>query len=444
MRGERRRKVLYAWLWPALAIAAAGCCSLESAYVRQSQRDADWLLERPVAGEAGAHVGVDLDLAALEALLNQPEILCAMPAYRHRERVEIAAGEALGFEVWARVERLSLRAAARDCLQIGLGLDLGLRLELPGLLSAIWQGLEGPYRLPGSISARAGLRPELRADGSTLLRLDLDRVQVEGFDLPVERLPEKIREPAARVLSGLGSAVSAFHLSALPLVRFGPLETGLGELSAAVSELRTDAGSNRLFAGLRLNLEVPGARLGPDFDRPQRADVRVRLCAGLLESAVRALMARGRIPRRFDGDFQPDPEGEYGVSLLAIAYEQAGLRASFRLWHLSWPCFFADLQARGSVDVSDQGRFRARLSEVRLLQASRFADRIRARLWKQTRWAADLAALSEGLLNERYLGIPGLELIWRPVRYELGSAGVELEARLEGKIPALTDRPIRM
>jgi len=376
-------------------------------------------------------MGVELTVEALNRWLNEPEVLRALPTFKKTLELPLPViSSPLALSVSVSAERLELRVSkakpatfeVHAYYAITFGAGEHLALILPG----------GTLGLPAALTFEAGVVLVSRPDGGVAVTLDLTEPAVSAFDLALELVPESVREPIGELLRPLATGIAHLTLSGVHLFDVEPIDLGAGRIRLGLGGFQTDAASSTIFLGLRPNLAIAGAQpVRPDFARPLRGDARVSLDGRLPEAAVRALLHDGSLPRRFDADLRPDPEGPRAFTLDSLALDQQGLVASFTLWNLCFPSFAAQIRARASISQNANGTFLARLEPLELVHADHYEGAIRAKLGEVSSVAESLAQISERLLNEHLLGLPApFQLSFQPVSYALGSGRIETEGRL--------------
>src|SRR5690606_19096111 len=99
--------------------------------------------------------------------------------------------------------------------------------------------------------------------------------------------------------------------------------------------LRVDPDRRQLAFGFTSNLPIPGAAV--DLAAPPPATpIGVTFHAALLPALAKRMLAAGTVPRRYGEDGQPNPAGDYGVTLSALSPRTSeNLGADLRLWRIA-------------------------------------------------------------------------------------------------------------
>jgi hypothetical protein len=414
-------------LLPVLLLGSSGCCSLKSEYARALRQEASVRLEAPASARADGgryHLGFEVKLDAVQKVLNQKRVLEALPGFKKT----IGIGPA-GLEVSARIHSLILEASTgcENCLRIEAGIVLEVEAKAAGLpLSSL--GLPTSIKTsPAKLILEAGMHAEPLGKGRTALKLDLSRPVVRAFDYMPELLPGAF----SKLAKEMAVPIARVTLSSLEVAVIEPLDLGVGKLALSLASVETDAKQNSLRLGLMTNLDLPVSAWVGKSKSVLQHDVRLRLSSRLPEVSVKSLLSAGAIPRSYSSSIEPEKNGPLKVTLNRMDLAENEVRTSFRIWHVSWPCFHADLLATGEIGRNERGRFTARIKEVELEHATDYEDRIKKKLWKVSEFSKALETTSEKLLNERYLQFSGdIELVWSPVSYRIDSDTIEIEGRI--------------
>jgi hypothetical protein len=421
-------------------LLAACHCPIKDSYQMALQADSRLRSVEPQAVdyEDGCQIGLGIKLAALQRVLDEAQKSSGLLLKKFQKELDLIpglGGNSVSAKISAQVDSLAFKASSecQNCLQLDVGYRLIFSLTIPDLLKPILKLAKDRFELPGQMSLVVGLDVQASPAGGTVLRLDLSRPAVSAFDFVLEFLPEDIAQVLDKQLRGLAVAIARATLSDFQLLAVRPIDLDVGKINTLLVWLRVEPKHNQLFLGLMTNLNLPAAlNARPMIDRELATDMLVRIDSELPGYVVRALLANGDIPRRYTKSIEPDEDGPIGITLTRLAFAANSLAAHFRLWHLAWPCFTADLIARANFVQNGNKKFVANLEEIVLEKASRFEDRIKKKLLKQSRFAQALKIVSERLLNQRYLDLPGqLKLVWKPVDYKLEKDLIEIGADLD-------------
>lgn len=406
-------------------LAAMGCVTVpceELNAVRNARRDAFAVPPPPPSVDGAPASGPwQLGFRLREDLVNRTlaQVVAGGRLPRRFER-EFAAELPLpdfvddripGVRITAELDRLALQFRS-DCPScVGLQVGAKVTLGLPEPLLTVETGGEGRVRVYG----RAG------AEGATIyaglsslsdLRLDLasqvgrariaaafgPRVTALGAKktigslgrvLPgggwIERagnaLVDQVTEAVLASVEGLLRRV----VGDVGLITLPPIDLG-GE---PVRVVRVDAiGEDQaLFVGM--DTDLPGAGEGdaareslprdvPD-DRGsrvraadlagRRGDLSIAVAPGFLRGAVATLYRRGRLPLRFDGRGNRDPEGAYEVDVLSVSGDGDGVDLAVRIWDLAGACGTVDLACTARATVGGEGELRLAIDGLRAIGA---------------------------------------------------------------------------
>ncbi|WAS92762.1 hypothetical protein [Nannocystis punicea] len=120
------------------------------------------------------------------------------------------------------------------------------------------------------------------------------------------------------------------------LMKFEPWTIGTNSVKVAAKQFAIFPTTGVISLGMQTNLDLPKAvalEVGQALDGD--AMMAVQMHPGLLLGMAERMLAEGVIPRRYDDDGNPDPEGPQGITLTGLGKNALGandLDVTFRVW----------------------------------------------------------------------------------------------------------------
>lgn len=181
-----------------------------------------------------------------------------------------------------------------------------------------------PLRLEqqeGDTSALVAAYDELTILDMQLRLMGFETQNYQEFERAVEiRMTEMLREQSKPT----------------ELMRFEPWTIGTKSVKVAAKEFAIFPETGVIALGMQTNLDLPKAvALEVGQAIPDGRMMAVQMHPGLLFGMAERMLAEGTIPRRYDDDGQPDPEGAQGITLTSLAKSAIGdtnLDVAFRVW----------------------------------------------------------------------------------------------------------------
>ncbi|MCY1055835.1 hypothetical protein [Nannocystis sp. SCPEA4] len=157
------------------------------------------------------------------------------------------------------------------------------------------------------------------------------------------------------------------------LMRFAPWTIGTNSVKVAAKEFAIFPETGVISLGMQTNLALPKAvALEVGQALPEGAMMAVQMHPGLLFGMAERMMAEGVIPRRYNDDGEPDPEGPQGITLTSLSKNAIGatdLDVNFRVWRIKGSadgeaeyCGFADAVTVLRLDLVDSDGLQDRIT----------------------------------------------------------------------------------
>ncbi|MBL8786683.1 MAG: hypothetical protein JNJ59_17390 [Deltaproteobacteria bacterium] len=346
-------------------LSGAGCGTSCPDIVRH--REAFWEAERSPQAQA-----VDAQLEVPFPLVN--EIIAGHLARRPPVRIELPLGRfGLDLRLSLGLERVTVEEADG-------------KVQATAVLALI-DGAEGGTRI-AELEVESELKPRL-ADGGrddprralalSLSAADLGAVRPKTTPEGARALARWLRAKLPAVASALASdelvqavadeALGFFASDLWPDVKGRLLgDAPLFDARVALPELpiaSATIGATRRVLVVSFVTSVAGATaLGTAPERPRAGRMVLRMSGGTAMGLINRGMARGELPRRFDGRGQPAPED--GIWEAGLAWRGGSSPLLLNLWRTRESCERAEVAAR--VDVYPEGdKVRVEVREGRLV-----------------------------------------------------------------------------
>lgn len=208
-------------------------------------------------------------------------------------------------------------------------------------------------------------------------------LSVMGFD--TGQYPEFKRAVEIRLTELLRAQSSPTEL-----MRFEPWTIGTNSVKVAAKQFAIFPETGVIALGMQTNLDLPKAvALEVGQALPPDRMMAVQMHPGLLFGMAERMMAEGEIPRRYNDDGQPDPEGAQAITLTSMTKSAIGdndLDVEFRVWRTqaSDPdeaayCGYADAVSVLRLALTDTDNIQDRITvtptdELRVLDGEGVGD----------------------------------------------------------------------
>lgn len=176
----------------------------------------------------------------------------------------------------------------------------------------------------------------------------------------------------------------------IELMRFEPWSIGTGTVKVAARQFAVFPETGVIALGMQTNLDLPkdvALEVGQAIQDDRM--MAVQMHPGLLFGMAERMLAEGEIPRRYDDDGQPDPEGAQAITLTKLSKNVLGdtdLDVEFRVWRTkgSVPgepeyCGYADAVTVLRLGLADTANLQDRITvtptdELRVLGGDGVGD----------------------------------------------------------------------
>lgn len=144
------------------------------------------------------------------------------------------------------------------------------------------------------------------------------------------------------------------------LIRFNPWTIGTNSVKLAAKAFAIYPDSGVLALALQTNLALPkGVAIEVGNSLPQGVPMAVQMHPGLLFAMAERMLAEGVIPRRYDDDGAPDPDGLQGVTLNNLeksAFGETTVDVGFRVWRTGGDyCGYVNAVSTLVLSLTDTG-----------------------------------------------------------------------------------------
>lgn len=178
---------------------------------------------------------------------------------------------------------------------------------------------------------------ELRRDpftGIATVVAHYDRASIDDWAMSVFGFDSEEHDSFAGAAKLFLEAEIRAGYGAVELLTLDPWVLGSGAMLAA-QELLVDTTHHQLVFGLTSNLPIPGAAV--DLAAPPPATpIGVSFHGALLPALAKRMLTEGTVPRRYGEHGEPDPAGDYGVTLSALRPSTSErLSADLRIWRIA-------------------------------------------------------------------------------------------------------------
>jgi hypothetical protein len=245
------------------------------------------------------------------------------------------------------IELVDIRGC-ENCLLFTLDFGVELQSESEPLSSGLgFAQLSIPLRLQAD-----------EVSGSTTLVADYSQAHIEDWYLSVFGFDSETHTTLSGALQLLLEEEIQAEYGEVELLELGSWNIGQGEVKLVARELFVLPETKQLVLGMHTNL-VLGDNSGVDLQAPLPEGVAMGVAFDvelMLDMSYR-MMFEGEIPRRYDEEGRPDPNGIYGVTIHAMnaaAGSNKTLSTQFRVWRIAEGyCGFANVDMPLTVSLDE-------------------------------------------------------------------------------------------
>ena len=185
------------------------------------------------------------------------------------------------------------------------------------------------------------------SENSTALSADYDRLELEELNLQIFGFDSDEHTSLAGALRIVMEEELRSRFSKSVLFELGSWTLGEGEIELLARELVTFPDKGVMSIGLQTNLELgDGQGFELEGNLPEEMEFGVRIENDVFTQVSKRMLAEGRIPRLYNESGNPDPNGNYGATMVGFAGQdddQAKLDARFRIWRIDYGyCGYAE------------------------------------------------------------------------------------------------------
>lgn len=222
------------------------------------------------------------------------------------------------------------------------------------------QGGEGIAAGLGEASLSIPIRMEKRDDGSAALIASYEQATVVNMDLNVNGFNSKDHDAIAGALEMLATDTIREQYGPTELLVIGTFTLGSDEVKLSASQMFVVPDYDAILFGMETNLVLPeGTGLDQPQALPEMTKMGLLFDPGLLLAVSQRMTVEGKIPRHYNDDGAPDPEGNYGVTITGMAASSIGderLDTYFRIWRTDGDyCGFAEVEMPLFISLDTAG-----------------------------------------------------------------------------------------
>ena len=193
----------------------------------------------------------------------------------------------------------------------------------------------------GRVKFRIPIELEERGDSATALIADYTRLRVQdlylnAFGLETEEHPSLVAALGIFMQDKIQADPSYGRTELLTLDSW---EIGNNDVRLLVRKLLVFPEQDTLALAMQSNLPLPvGGGLEITGEMPMGVPMVVDFDIAMFESMIRRLMEEGEIPQIYNEDGEPDPDGNYGITLDSIqggAEGQELMTCQFKVWRFA-------------------------------------------------------------------------------------------------------------
>jgi hypothetical protein len=182
------------------------------------------------------------------------------------------------------------------------------------------------------------LRLEEREGDTTALVAAYDRLNIVDLELVVMGFDTSKYPEFAKALRIKLTELITEQSEPTELMRFQPWTIGTNSVKVAAKQFAIFPEAGVISLGMQTNLALPKAaaiEVGQALEGD--AMMAVQMHPGLLFGMAERMLAEGEIPRRYDDNGEPDPDGPQAITLTALTKNALGandLDVLFRVWRI--------------------------------------------------------------------------------------------------------------
>ena len=221
----------------------------------------------------------------------------------------------------------------------------------------------------GKVNFRIPMELEPAGDDATVLIADYSRLRVQDLWLSAFGLESEDHEALVAALGLFMEEKIQENYGPTELLRLDSWEIGENEVRLLARKLIVFPEQDTLALAMQSNLPLPpGGGLEISGEMPMGVPMVVDFDVAMFEAMVEHLLDSDEIPRVYDEDGNPDPEGNYGVTIDSIEGAENGnefMTTQFRVWRFAEGyCGYAVAQMDLDVGLSEAGSVTLSAGEV--------------------------------------------------------------------------------
>lgn len=196
------------------------------------------------------------------------------------------------------------------------------------------------------------------ATGVSTLLADYSQAKIQDMFLFVYGIDSTEHEVLSGALQVLLTERIQEQFGSVELLQIGSWQIGEGNVSLLARELEVRPEDGKLVLGMHTNLPLPAdAGLDLSGSLPEGTPMAVTMDTQLFQTMSLRMFAEGEIPRRYDDNGEPDPDGLYAVTLSDMVGAEMGsprLDSTFRVWRTTdGYCGFAEAVMPLNITVNN-------------------------------------------------------------------------------------------
>ena len=196
------------------------------------------------------------------------------------------------------------------------------------------------------------------ATGTTTLVAEYSEVEIDDWYLSVFGFDSETHEVVSGALQLLLEEEIAAEFGTVELLQLDSWNIGANEVKIVARELFVRPDLGRITLGMHTNLPMPSPGIDLEQELPEDIPMGIAFDTDIVLAMSYRMLEEGEIPRRYDEDGNPDPDGTYGVTLTTIEHQEATLnrlRTEFRVWRIAEGyCGFANVEMPLALSLNEQ------------------------------------------------------------------------------------------
>ncbi len=382
---------------------ASSCPTIRSEWAARPQGQvAQKMQDEPV-------LVTSLHTAAINDLLSEGRN--KLLSRKRSESLKVGSGTVKGTLDLNKVE-VRATAACEGCVELDLGGAVELTVKAAGVnvLST-----RKRTSLTGSVPLLIS-----RSQGKSTLSIDMAKFDVQQIDLPLSGVPSWAKSVVKDVVQDAASYLLKRYVGKVKIASWDALALPGSPVRFQATGVEVDARRQVLHVLWASNL-AKGTRVvaRPKPSKEQRVGLAISPHA--LTGVVNGLMTAGKIPSRYNDNFQKDQDGDYHLTLEHISPKADGVATTFTVWSLpaSGSCFAAEVQGVADFGNIQNGKIKLSIDELEVLGTRGDDTLFKVGYWLKTAFLDDAlqaqtsllgaADVRFGPLGERQLAVQSIE-----------------------------------